>query len=340
MPALPVSDSGHLYVPIDNRTSIAVFDSGGHRIATIGRQGQGPGEFMRIKSLELSSDGDLWVFDNQLGRVTRFDAAHQLMDTHPLDAVQAMGAVQAVGVDSEGSGFVTVRASFGFSGDPSRGRPLDGAAAESDRRLLVEYWRGTTVDDTLAILPTAGSRFHVSVGSGATLVGQQPWSAAPRLGRRADARGIIVATPNDNGNVYLTRFGDRGPHPPTELRAQLPTGRITREAVEDWISAFVGELGKVQVDRGELRKALVIPGQFPGVGRELLGFGEHAWVSLGRAWDQSEWALVDERGHVVGSVRLPYSFRIVAAKDERLWVVTPGPFGAPVITRYRVRLAK
>lgn len=336
LPALPVSESGQLYVPIDNRTRVAVIDSLGHIVDTIGRRGEGPGEFMRIASLELSALGELWVFDNQLQRVTRFDADHEMLEA------RLVSFVSGVGIDGSGAGLVTVTESFGPWDDPSFGPP--GSASREDReqarRWIVEYRHGVNSFDTLATIPAADYRFRVPAGSGNTLSGRQPWASAPRLARRADGRGILVATPRDAGWVQLSRFGVDGLEPSTTVEAQLPTARITSEVVDQWISAFIGDLRRARVDRSELRSVLVVPEEFPGVGSEILAFGEEVWAALGRTWDRSEWALIDGTGQVLGVVNLPHGSRIVAARGDRLWVVTPGTLDLPLITRYRVDFNK
>ena len=330
LPALPVSESGHLHVPVDGRTRIAVIDSTGQLIHTIGRRGEGPGEFMRIASLELSSTGDLWVFDNRVGRVTRFDASYQAIEFHPAEMVTA------VGVDGKAGGVVTLTETFRSFIEPSASLPSSLPAVESERRWILEYRGASRAPDTLAIIDAANSRFHVAAGSGRTLTGLQPWSDAPRLGRRADAQGILIAVPGEAGMVHLSRLGVSNSGDRAEAVARLPTGRVSAAVVDEWLDAFTSELRVAQVERDELRQALIVPREFPGVGEELLGFGDQAWVQLGRSWDRSEWAMLSATGDVVGTVRLPYASRIVAAREDRVWVATAGPLGVPMITRYRV----
>lgn len=53
---------------------IAVFGPGGDfRRLILGGTGEGPGEFLRPRSLSLDGDGRLWIYDQMNGRVTRFD---------------------------------------------------------------------------------------------------------------------------------------------------------------------------------------------------------------------------------------------------------------------------
>ncbi len=62
---------------------LRVFDSDGAHVATHGRKGQGPGEFVDANGLMLGPSGRLWVPDARNGRVSVFDPEDGFIESFP-----------------------------------------------------------------------------------------------------------------------------------------------------------------------------------------------------------------------------------------------------------------
>ena len=58
---------------------LRVFDSGGRHVRTIGRQGEGPGEFGRLTPLAAVVGDTIWTWDNRLSRLTRFSTGGSVL---------------------------------------------------------------------------------------------------------------------------------------------------------------------------------------------------------------------------------------------------------------------
>ncbi len=68
-----VDNQGYIYI-LDNRDChILVYDDMGKYVRTIGRKGQGPGEFMSLAFFDFSQDGRVFVNDYMNQRITIFD---------------------------------------------------------------------------------------------------------------------------------------------------------------------------------------------------------------------------------------------------------------------------
>jgi hypothetical protein len=75
-------DSRNRYYVIDRGgTSVLVFDAGGKYVRTIGRAGEGPGEFRETITIELARNDSLMVFDFGTSRVTVYSPDHVLVRT-------------------------------------------------------------------------------------------------------------------------------------------------------------------------------------------------------------------------------------------------------------------
>lgn len=62
--SLTVDDQGNVYVLDTGNFRVQKYDNSGHYLASIGRKGQGPGEFQFPSKVELDGEGNLWVFDS------------------------------------------------------------------------------------------------------------------------------------------------------------------------------------------------------------------------------------------------------------------------------------
>jgi hypothetical protein len=67
-----VNSKGDIYVADRRLNEIRKFNKDGEYILSVGRKGQGPGEFQDIMTLSLNSQDDLIAFDRMLGRISVF----------------------------------------------------------------------------------------------------------------------------------------------------------------------------------------------------------------------------------------------------------------------------
>jgi len=80
-----VNSKGDIYVADSRLNEIRKFNKGGEYLLTIGRQGQGPGEFQSVSVLTMNSRDDLIAFDGILGRVSVFsDSGKHIKTTQQL----------------------------------------------------------------------------------------------------------------------------------------------------------------------------------------------------------------------------------------------------------------
>jgi sugar lactone lactonase YvrE len=75
--------SGNIYVLDSGNQRIQKFSPHGKHLATIGRKGQGPGEFTYPASLDVDAQGDLYVLDDGQKRIQVFTAGGRPVKTLP-----------------------------------------------------------------------------------------------------------------------------------------------------------------------------------------------------------------------------------------------------------------
>jgi len=78
---LAVDDEERIYVSDRKETHIKFFDKDGVYLMTIGRKGQGPGEFERISGMQITHQKELLVFDMNMRRLSFFTVDGKLIET-------------------------------------------------------------------------------------------------------------------------------------------------------------------------------------------------------------------------------------------------------------------
>ena len=76
---LAVDDNEEIYVADSQATQIRVFDTNGKFLRTIGRKGQGPGEFTGIQSIQITPHNELMLYDNVQNKLVFFSLAGQFI---------------------------------------------------------------------------------------------------------------------------------------------------------------------------------------------------------------------------------------------------------------------
>ena len=82
---LVVLDGGGFAVLDSQVQELRVFGSDGAHIATHGRKGQGPGEFVDANGLMLGPNGRIWIPDARNGRMSIFDPEDGFIESFPFD---------------------------------------------------------------------------------------------------------------------------------------------------------------------------------------------------------------------------------------------------------------
>jgi hypothetical protein len=87
---LAVDDAGSIYAADMKENHIKVFDRNGGYLKTIGRSGQGPGEFSRITDIQITPKNELLVYDRMAFKLTFFALdGHYIRNIH-LKGIQAL----------------------------------------------------------------------------------------------------------------------------------------------------------------------------------------------------------------------------------------------------------
>ena len=161
MPSDIAFDSqGNVYVLDTGNHRIQKFDSGGEYLATIGREGQGPGEFQYPQALAIDSEGFLYISDmgNRKIHVLKSDGFEfktiQMMDQNP-GTIRIDGSGRMV----MGGGGMMMISPGGLDENQDLGKLL--SVLDSEGEIVQEF--GEKLDYKDFLMSRMGNAFHFAV---------------------------------------------------------------------------------------------------------------------------------------------------------------------------------
>ncbi len=321
--AIAVDRLGRLYVADTYTTDVRVFDSPGAYVRTLGRRGQGPGEFIWPSGLIWQDDSTLWVLDNSGNhRYSAYDTSgahikdrrrlplgaelyywHARFDGKMLTEswVRAGGRSRLVAIDPEapfGSPEVPLGAPQDTFPYPLAGVPLD------EWGPMVYVRSGTTV--RARKVPFTEGFEWILDGRGAVWVGD---TRTGRLVRRSLVGDTLLVI--------------------THEIAGAPVSDEERRAAIEALGPYASELDRSRIPDRKPVFRMIVPSEDGGV--LLVREGE------GPAWFVD---MLDADGQMVGSAELPVEpdlkvFPVVRGSD--FWVVTRGALDVQFVVRFSMQ---
>lgn len=304
-----------IYVQDGLRPDVLVLDSLLSPVATIGQRGEGPGEFMFVRTVQVLPGDSLMVFDAQLKRITVFaDPQYDSMRS----TVVSSEVSQLWRMLGTAQNYLAYAQRSFYAGESSE--------ADDER------------NDVFFVLGEDGqSKQHDSVlvaPSPETLVARQ--SGAVSLGPHPYGRRGFVAMLASGGFTYVNSdslsvavFDDRG----RRIRSfAYPTTPLPVSS-----EALGAELEKLRPHFAEVLRDGAPYTRPPLVGM-VADDQDRIWLGLRGTTEDAlwEWAAFESDGSHVGSVRLPPGLVLHAARKGKLLGVALDDLDVPRIHLYRI----
>lgn len=284
---------------------IDVFDRRGRRVRTLGRQGQGPGEFAFPGWIGLRGD-TLRVWDVGQGRLTLFDTAGGLIRTEP--PVTDLGTFPRV-VGQFGDGSLLLAGAD---------REAWRMGAFRDSLLLVRVRPGEPGRDTLGRVAGDEQFGSRSQDGRVTESNTLPFGRRTLLAVHAEA--VYVGT-GDTPRILRTADGVRWN---TAATVDLPRERVTRRDIDDYWARLVTR-GAGAETAARRPDGIAYPAVHPPYVDLLIAPGGDLWVCLPSrpaAWGQgSRWLVFRPDGALRGTVAVPGRSRILQVGPGWILVV-------------------
>lgn len=310
---------------------IRVFDQQGNSLRTIGRQGQGPGEFTSPYSIGLTTDG-LWVQDLSLQAIQYLSRDGTELSRTRFEPVPVVDDVVSIGGPTRPWGDDTLGMVDRF--------PSAWLQTQTTIRFpVLEFDEAGTPVDTLTHLtwPSIKGRLSHSTGNSTSYFGI-PLSEIPAhsFSPREDVIGVLDR-PVDPGNpgyrVTLVRRGGDTIYSVFHSVTPIPLeGEVLAEylgQLGDWLSPEQRRIAEDAFDG--------FP-HLPPANRLLVDAERRSWVSrevvLG---DPIRWDVLDPNdGSLLFWVTLPPNARVLWADGTSVWVSERETLDEPQFVRYRI----
>lgn len=310
--SLAVDDTGKVFILESQAAEVRVFDSLGSHLHTIGRSGQGPGEFVRPVRIDIAPDGDLWVMDPRNTRLSVLGADGDLRTSH-----------------SFGGGFLVIPWRGGFDGTGRYYSPIAIYEPEFTVALGV-YGEGLFPLDTLTLPTDPVERLAWEVQNGeSSMIAGVPFQGG--LIWDLASSGTIWSLVTDQYRLFeLAPSGDtlRTILNPVEI---IPVSEEERTRSLENLNWFTDQGGTIDPS--------MIPSHRPSVSWFFTDDAGHLWVSRitpEAKEDGTRFDIFDAAGLHLGQVEIPFSLSaspIPVVRGNHLVGVERDEFGVPFVVR-------
>ena len=341
---LLVDHAGRMFLwqPDDDR--ILVFDRNGARIDSIGRAGEGPGEF-RALTLGGFRGADLWVNDPLARRSSFFDDRGRFVGSmrwpsqlgRDGDAVAPMFGVQPHGIQADGTELVVVRLS------PRAQPPTWWLAADERTALLVTDSLGTVRQVIMSLpdqVPDSCFVKYVAAKTGPGVI-RKPFCFEGAMAIASDGSRVVSVTfpsaAESSGDLRLRVARATGEIVVDRVlsleRVRIP--RAVGDSARNHFLATPGPFG-IQPEKRAAVRQLRVPEYYPPVRDVVVGQDRTIWLGRWPNGPKRWWVVLDQNGRMTGRIQLPTNLRVSAASRTAVWGTRLDRNGIPSIVRYDV----
>ncbi len=322
------TEAGGVVIGQRQDAALRIFDVTGATKGSLGRRGEGPGEFRQILTGGLRRD-TVWVYDGSLYRITFF-------------SVSKGGLLRSVPVDP-GAGFPpTVRAVFGpdslvfwGNGAPRNGRRerawLRGQAVQSGLLGSAAVARPFEV---IADFPPFGCFARAETAGIGIPHCHRPTEAVSGSGRRVAVLTKLEDSAADGYHVAVLSTGGDTIYSRSYRPPRFPMNpQVYQRAVDD----LLGKVPASAKQAASLKAQMPSPSHYPPASFAFFDDGDRLWV--GQRLEKGQyWEILDPTGRVVGDLRTPEGVALEAAIKGWVWGVETDRDGVESVVRFRLRV--
>ncbi len=336
--AAAVSPDRLVHVVQLGEPAVRVYDGRGQHVRTIGRGGEGPGEFRAPMALGFLGD-TLWTYDRSLRRISYFAPGGAFIRAEaplpmptprsPNDPV-VFASIETLLRDGTaiGSGGSTALAA---ATGAVRSRPwvrMSRAGAilgtivsvRISRPLALRRGEGERQSTTYGAQPLSDEPLVTATGSGRLYVVER--DAASSSG---GARFTVLAL-NVNGDTLWTR---QVPYAPKRL-----TSRMVDSVVNARVESF--SRGGLPYTASEVRAAMFVPDFWPPVTRALAGEDGTLWLRREDAGATVDYVVLSRDGVILATLSVPRAVNLLWVSGDDVWAAETDADDVPLLVKYRI----
>ena len=320
---------GSLIVFDARENVIRVFGPAGAFTHTVGREGRGPGEFVRPSAIGLIGD-TVWTVDVNLLRTTLFGLDGLVIKTLPWETEtgpkgEGRNMVEGLFADGTAWGVNTTHMARVMSGGPELPKPI-----------LRMSRAGATIN-TIAIVTTSHTMFAGKNGA-STVFGTQSFPDGDLvIGVPSQSRLYVVgraaATSSRAATVSVVALRSTGD---TLWQRDLSySPRRLEKSVVDSVIRKVG-LDRPGEVAAALRRLFFTPQFLPPVTSGFAADDGTLWLRREQGRATVEYWILTPDGQLTATLSVPQSLTLTAARGAQLWGVEKDADDVPAVVRFRI----
>lgn len=310
------SSDGSIVVANSGTSEIRFYDAQGRFVRSVGRRGEGPGEYRSIRRMDFLGDS-IYVSDGRTRRVSVLAANGIFVRSLNLSTL-GLTTPTSLGLFASGSILVWASAVEDLV-------PVPGVKAQ-----YVEYHR---VDRTGTSVEPVGRFFWSEFyGDDHGAIAVMPFG---RLSSAAiDGDTFYYA---DGSDIAITQYSETGVALRI-LRYSVARPSVTREDLDRVIDPFLSsrdENTQRQIKREFY--AMPMPSALPAVRALVVSSGGDLWVGEYQSWFETSprcWWIFAERGQLLGSKCLPEGFTLHEVGSDFVLGVSVDELGTERVAMY------
>ncbi len=298
--AIRMSD-GRILVPNGGTRELRFYHANGRFIKSVGRLGEGPGEFDWLGKV-FRTDGDsLIIWDPNNARLTVFDSGGRFVRSVPLRSGQGISFPEPFGRASDGS-------LIGRTGSRN-----NATGAFRFASFYVRYGPDLAPTDTVAKRP--GNDFFTQPCGDNGICGYgPPFARRTSAGFHNDR--LYVGT----GDRYEIEVIDMSGRVVRLIRDARPIREVSSADAERQRETFLSD-ARDPARRAELEKVyamMTVPQAMPAYGELKVDRSGNLWVEEYRTTDDAplRWTVFDSSGRVLGTLGMPSGLRVDEIGDD------------------------
>jgi hypothetical protein len=336
-----VSRDGVIAVAQPQDNAVRFFDPAGRSVGSVGRAGDGPGEFRALSYGGWVGD-TLWVYDGRLSRMTFIGPERQVLrSTLQTTSVRPREADAGRIPEFRVAGPQAVHPDG--SVDAVLLQPTGPAAAGWDQRYTAAF-RVSAAGRILWLIgrvPDSGHEdfyYYPTLPDGSVRGRPLPFAVPPGLEWSPDgSRVALTAAGARRGAevmidvIMMDRGGDTLYARSYPVRA-IPLPRSVADSAIAANVAALGPAGDVWASHARSRVPQIYPPVETG---SVVGRDGSLWLALRGTTQIRQYLVLDPAGNVRGMASLPRNVQIRAADENHVWGIELDQYQVPSIVRYR-----
>ena len=317
---MTLGPDGLLHTLHEGEATIRRWTADGAPAGTLGRKGEGPGEFQYPYQLGFFGDS-LWVWDHLASRVSYFDTVGTFVGSVSVRAARADGeepVAQPVAPLRDGTFMgLVIAGRHSIAGGKQTERPYVRMDAAGSR--LARIW-AEPLEPHDAISQLFGDTHLSGFGKGGLLVvDRRAWTGV------GDATVRVTEMGFDGDTIFSVTV----PYDPVPLAAERYDS-----VVRAWVGAGGGE--------AEIREALYRPSHLPAVSHLVVGEDGTIWlqrfdpVVVESGEPMREWWVLDSGGSPLARALTPEGLEVKLVTGDTVWGIERDELDVEYIVRHRL----